>query len=69
MAFIARKPFLFEGVSYLPGDVVEGFPEKFNRAEGFIHAGFIVEKKPTEVKPPVAKKTVMKKTTRAKSGA
>ena len=59
MAFFARKPFLFEGVSYLPGDPVEGFPERFNKSEAFIRAGFVVEKKPQEVKAP-AKKTAKK---------
>jgi hypothetical protein len=68
MAFLARKPFMFEGIAYAPGDVVEGFPEKFNKSEAFIRAGFVIEKKPTEVK--AVKKTVVKKTTpKAKSGA
>lgn len=70
MAFIARKPFVFEGIVYAPGDVVDGFPEKFNKSEAFIRAGFITEKKPTEVKPAVAKKIVAKKTSpKVKNGA
>lgn len=43
MAFVARKPFVFNGAKYAPGDVVKGFPEDFFRAEGFIRTGFIVE--------------------------
>ena len=81
MAFLARRPFKFEGTEYVPGDVVEGFPERFNRAEGFIRTGFIVEqidvekgetlpleepaKEPEEVKP-VAKKTRARKPSTAK---
>lgn len=65
MAYIARKPFLFNGTKYLPGDVVKGFPEEFFKSESFIHAGFVVEKKPEEVKPIVT----LKKTTKVKSGA
>ena len=43
MAFVARKPFTFKGTKYRPGDVVQGFPEDFFRAEGFIRTGYIVE--------------------------
>jgi hypothetical protein len=62
MAFVARKPFLYNSKDYQPGDVVQGFPDDWARPESFIQAGFIVEKKPTEVKP------LVKKTTRVKSG-
>jgi hypothetical protein len=54
MAFVARKPFVFKGVHYRPGEVVHGFPQDFFRAEGFIRSGMIVEAPdmvPEEVKP------------------
>jgi len=68
MAFFARKPFLFEGVSYLPGDPIEGFPDRFFKSEAFIRAGFVVERKPQEVKAPVKKAVAKKRTTEIKSG-
>lgn len=63
MAFIARKPFLFDGVQYEPGDAVPGFPERFDKSERFLSSGFVIEKKPTEVKP------VRKTTAKVKIGA
>jgi hypothetical protein len=63
MAFVARKPFVFKGVHYRPGEVVHGFPQDFFRAEGFIRSGMIIEvpdAEPEEVKP-VAKKASAKK--------
>lgn len=72
MAYVARKPFLFNGIHYRPGDVVQGFPDQAFRPEGFIRTGMIVEQnaaEPEEVKPaakPVAKRAA-KKTAPAKA--
>lgn len=68
MAFVARKPFLFAGTHYRPGDVIPDFQEKAFRPEGFIRTGMVYETTPpVEVKPaaakPAAKKTAVKKTT------
>ena len=45
MAYAARKPFLFAGVQYQPGDPIPGFPSGFTRPESFVQAGFVVETK------------------------
>jgi hypothetical protein len=63
MAYVARKPFLFDGVQYQPGDAIPGFPEEFFKSESLIRAGFVIEKKPVEVKP------VRQTTAKAKIGA
>lgn len=43
MAFVARKPFVYKGRHYRPGEVVEGYPETFLRAESFVRTGIIIE--------------------------
>jgi len=52
--FVSRKPFLFNGTQYMPGDVIKGFPEEFNKSESFIRAGMVVER-PDPVKKPAKK--------------
>lgn len=62
MAFVARKPFLHNGVRYAPGDVVKDFPDAFFRSEGLIRTGFIVERPdaPAAVERAVKAPTVTK---------
>lgn len=51
MTFIARKPFLYNGVKFDVGDEVTGYPGKFDhRAETFVRAGYIKEIKLPEPK-------------------
>lgn len=71
MAFVARKPFLHNGVHYRPGDVVQGFPENFFRSEGLIRTGFIVERgsAPAIVEKAAASPTVTKKRGRPSKAA
>jgi len=58
MAWVARKTFTGYGKKYVPGDIVKGFPQDYDRYENLIRAGYVVEKKVTprkkvaeEVKP------------------
>lgn len=42
--FVARRPFLNNGVKYMPGDVIKDFPENFgHRPETFLMTGIIRE--------------------------
>jgi hypothetical protein len=51
MAFVARRPFLGNGVQYNVGDVVKGFPEEYDRHENLIRSGLVVEQKRTYPAP------------------
>lgn len=54
MIYVARRPFVNDGVAYLPGDVVEGV-ETWPRPESALRAGYIVLQEapaePVEIKP------------------
>lgn len=53
MAYVARKPFLFNGKQFTPGKVIPKTMLDKYQEETFLRNGFIVEqvKKPVEVKP------------------
>ena len=44
MAFVARKPFLYEGHQYVPGDIVDGFPDRFDKSMRFLSTGYVEER-------------------------
>ena len=48
--YVARRPFVNEGVQYLPGDVVTGV-ENWPRPESALRAGYIVLQEAVETKP------------------